>query len=303
MSDPSSSVVSEQSLEALGADDLPALRLFEEVVGQPRAVAQLRASARRPVHAYLFHGPRGTGKRAAARAFGAALLCPRGGCGECNVCRRALAGTHPDLVTVERTGAMLDVDEARRITARAQRHPIESSRQVLMVSDVHLAAAGRAAPALLKTIEEPPASTVFVLLADDLPGTLATIASRSALVRFDSVPASAIAAWLVEGGVDPVLADSVAAASGGQLDRAKLLVDDAGFAARQEQWRTVPARLDGTGATAAAVANELLEGIEDALAPAPRPSRTGDGRPRGASGSGRGSRHSGSPPDRRASAP
>ncbi|MGA8726066.1 MAG: hypothetical protein WB565_13605 [Acidimicrobiales bacterium] len=267
MSDPSPAVVSEPSLEALGPDDLPALRLFEEVVGQPRAVAQLRASARRPVHAYLLHGPRGTGKRAAARAFGAALLCPKGGCGECNVCRRALAGTHPDLVTVERTGAMLDVDEARRITARAQRHPIESSRQVLMVSDVHLAAAGRAAPALLKTIEEPPASTVFVLLADDMPGTLATIASRSALVRFDSVPASAIAAWLVEGGVDPVLADSVAAASGGQLDRAKLLVDDAGFAARQEQWRTVPARLDGTGATAAAVASELLEGIEDALAP------------------------------------
>ena len=267
MSDPSSSVVSEAPLEALGPDDLPALALFEEVVGQPRAVAQLRASARRPVHAYLLHGPRGTGKRVAARAFGAALLCPRGGCGACNVCRRALAGTHPDLVTVERTGAMLDVDEARRITARAQRHPVESSRQVLMVSDVHLAAAGRAAPALLKTIEEPPASTVFVLLADDIPGTLATIASRSALVRFDPVPASAIAAWLVQGGVDPVLADWVAAASGGRLDRAKLLVDDPGFAARQEQWRTVPARLDGTGATAATVASELLDGIEDALAP------------------------------------
>ena len=257
----------ERLVDGFGPDDLPVLRLFADVVGQPRAVAQLRAAARRPVHAYLLHGPRGTGKRAAARAFAAALLCPRGGCGACNVCRRALAGNHPDLVTVERTGAMLDVDEARQITARAQRHPIESSRQVLMVTDVHLAAAGRAAPALLKTIEEPPASTVFVLLADDLPATLATIASRCALVRFDAVPATAIAAWLVESGVDPVLADSVAVAAGGQLDRARLLVDDPSFAARQEQWRTAPSRLDGTGATAASVANELLEGVEDALAP------------------------------------
>jgi DNA polymerase-3 subunit delta' len=253
--------------ERIGADEPPVRALFEGVVGQPRAVAQLRAAARRPVHAYLFHGPRGTGKRAAARAFAAALLCPRGGCGECNVCRRALAGTHPDLVTVERTGAMLDVDEARQITARAQRHPVESSRQVLMVTDLHLAAIGRAIPALLKTVEEPPPSTVFVLLADDIPASLATIASRCALVRFDSVPASAIAAWLVGSGVDSVFAESVASASEGQLDRARLLVDDPGFAARQEQWRTVPDQLDGTGAMAATVATELLDGVEDALAP------------------------------------
>lgn len=119
----------------------------------------------------------------------------------------------------------------------------------------------------MKTVEEPPPSTVFVLLADDIPATLATIASRCALVRFDAVPTSAIAAWLVESGVDPVFADSVAAASGGHLDRARLLVDDPSFAARQEQWRTVPGRLDGTGATAATVANELLNGVEDALAP------------------------------------
>jgi DNA polymerase III subunit delta' len=267
VSDPLPAADPDESGERAADDEPPVVELFAAVVGQPRAVAQLRAAARRPVHSYLLHGPRGTGKRAAARAFAASLLCPRGGCGHCNVCRRALAGTHPDLVTVERTGAMLDVDEARRITARAQRHPVESSRQVLMVSDVHLAATGRSAPALLKTVEEPPPSTVFVLLADDLPATLATIASRSALVRFDSVPTSAIAAWLVESGVDPVLAESVAAASEGRLDRARLLVDDPGLAARQEQWRTVPKRLDGTGATAASVATELLDGIEDALAP------------------------------------
>ncbi|HEY4946281.1 MAG TPA: hypothetical protein VII19_00160 [Acidimicrobiales bacterium] len=250
---------------AAGTGGLPAPELFEGVVGQPRAVAQLMAAARRPVHAYLLHGPPGSGKRAAARGLAAALLCPSGGCGRCNSCRRALAGSHPDLVTVERSGATLDVDEARVITMRAQRRPLESARQILMVNDIHLA--GRAAPALLKTIEEPPASTVFVLVADDLPSSVATIVSRCVQIPFDAISPTVMTAWLVDHGVDLALAESVAAASGGRLDRARLLVNDAGFAARQQQWRSVPARLDGTGAAAATVAFELLASADDALAP------------------------------------
>jgi DNA polymerase-3 subunit delta' len=244
---------------------LPVPELFDEVVGQPAAVAQLRAAARRPVHAYLFHGPTGSGKRAAARGFAAALLCPDGGCGGCNTCRRALAGTHPDLVTVERTGATLDVDEARMIVARAQRKPLEAARQVLVVTDVHLA--GKAAPALLKTVEEPPPSTVFVLLADDTPPGLATIVSRCVQITFDPVSRQTIISWLEGRGVDAGLAESVADASGGRLDRARLLVGDPGFAARQQQWRSVPTRLDGTGAAAAAIAGELLAAADEALAP------------------------------------
>ena len=250
---------------AAGTGALPAPELFEGVVGQRRAVAQLMAAARRPVHAYLLHGPPGSGKRAAARGLAAALLCPSGGCGRCNSCRRALAGSHPDLVTVERSGATLDVDEARVITMRAQRRPLESARQILMVNDIHLA--GRAAPALLKTIEEPPASTVFVLVADDLPSSVATIVSRCVQIPFDAISPTVMTAWLVDHGVDLALAESVAAASGGRLDRARLLVNDAGFAARQQQWRSVPARLDGTGAAAATVAFELLASADDALAP------------------------------------
>jgi len=132
---------------------LPSPALFDAVVGQERAVARLTDAARRPVHAYLLHGPPGSGKRAAARGLAAALLCPDGGCGVCNSCRRALAGTHPDLVTVERTGAALDVDDAREITARAQRRPLESARQVLLVPDVHLAS--KAAPALSDGRQQP----------------------------------------------------------------------------------------------------------------------------------------------------
>jgi DNA polymerase-3 subunit delta' len=243
----------------------PAPSLYDAVVGQPQAVGQLRAAASRPVHAYQFHGPPGSGKREAGRAFAASLLCPRGGCGECNDCRRALAGIHPDLAVIERTGASLDVDEARTIVSRAQRRPLEAKRQVLLVADVHLA--DKAAPALLKTVEEPPPTTVFVLLADDLPASLATIASRCVQVAFDPIPADVVAQWLVAHGVDEDVARSVAAVSGGRLDRARLLATDPEFAHRQEQWRTVPSRLDGTGASAAIVASELLASAEGSLGP------------------------------------
>ena len=244
---------------------LPAAELFEEVVGQPKAIAQLMAAARRPVHAYLLHGPPGSGKRAAARGLAAALLCPFGGCGRCNTCRRVLNGSHPDLVVAERAGASIDIDEARTIVARAQRRPLESARQVLMVTDVHLA--DRAAPALLKTVEEPPPSTVFVLVADTLPSALATIVSRCVRVPFDPVPHAVMVGWLVARGVEPDHAETVARASGGRLDRARLLVSDEGFVARQDQWRSVPTRLDGTGAAAAAVASDLLGSADEALAP------------------------------------
>jgi len=239
--------------------------LFAGVVGQGRAVAQLESAARHPVHAYLFHGPPGSGKRSAARGLAAALLCPDGGCGVCNSCRRALAGTHPDLVTVERSGASLDIDDAREITARAQRRPLESARQVLLVPDVHLAL--KAAPALLKTVEEPPPSTVFILLADDLSPGLATIASRCVRVPFVPVSPTVVETWLVDRGVDGAVAASVAAASGGNLDRARLLADDPGFTDRRSRWREVPGRLDGTGAMAVSVADELLALADGAQAP------------------------------------
>jgi DNA polymerase-3 subunit delta' len=248
-----------------GGGQRPVARLFHDVVGQPGAVEQLRAAARHPVHAYLFCGPPGSGLPAAARAFGAALLCPEGGCGECDTCSRALAGTHPDLVSVERSGASLGVDDARRLIGLAQRTPFEAARQVLIVHDVHLAT--RSAPALLKTVEEPPATTVFVLLAEDVPPELITVASRCVEIAFPPVPTAEIVRWLVQRGTDPATARLVAEGADGDLDRARLLAEDDGYAARLERWRTVPVRLDGHGATAAALAREILESADAALSP------------------------------------
>ncbi len=267
MADPGDSAIGAPVEESPTDDvaEVPVPALFAGVVGQPRAVAALRAAGRRPVHAYLLHGPPGSGKRTAARALAAALLCPDGGCGHCAVCTRALRGTHPDLVEIERSGALLDVDEARSIVAHAQNRPLEATRQVLVVDDVHLA--GKAVPALLKTVEEPPPTTVFVLIADDTPPELATIVSRCVTISFDPVPERDVADWLVGRGVEPAQAAAVAGASGGRLDRAELLVADPGFAARQRQWRELPARLDGSGAAAAAASEELLAAVDEALAP------------------------------------
>lgn len=243
----------------------PTPALFGEVVGQPAAVAALAAAAVRPVHAYLLSGPAGSGKRRAATAFAAALLCPKGGCAVCEVCRRVLDGTHPDLVVVERTGAALGVDQARALAGLAQRRPLEAGRQVIVVHDVHLAV--RSAPALLKTVEEPPPSTVFVLLADDLPPELATVASRCVTVPFPPVPRAAIEDWLVQRGTPADLAPAIAEGAAGDIERAGLLADDPRFAERLALWRSVPTTLDGHGAVAATLARSLLAAVESGLEP------------------------------------
>ena len=245
--------------------DRPARALFAGVVGQDAAVETLRVAARNPVHAYLFTGQPGAGPRAAARGFAAALLCRFGGCGVCRDCTRALAGNHPDVVLVERTGASLSVEDARRLVGLAQRRPFEGDRQVLVVTDVHLAV--NSVPALLKTVEEPPPSTIFVLLADGIPPELVTVASRCVEVAFPPVATATIEQWLVADGVEDGLARLAAQSCGGDVDRARLLVDDTGLVDRLALWHSIPARLDGHGAVAGEVSREILAAVDLALAP------------------------------------
>ncbi len=245
--------------------ELPVAALFEGVVGQSDAVAQLHAGAHNPVHAYLFSGAQGNGGLAAARGFAAALLCPSGGCGECVTCRRALAGTDPDLHMVHRSGATLSVDDVRQLVALAARHPLESARQVIIVTDVHLG--GRAAPALLKTLEEPPGASVFILLADDVTPELATVSSRCVVIAFPPVPRQTLVDWLGGRGVEPEVAAVVADSSGGNPDRALVMVEDPRVAQRAQLWESVPDRLNGSGGVAAALAAELLASADEATEP------------------------------------
>jgi DNA polymerase-3 subunit delta' len=239
--------------------------LYRDVVGQDRAVGQLRASALAPIHAYLLVGPAGSGSLELARSFAASLVCPHGGCGSCPHCVRALAGLHPDVTVRERAGPYITVDDAREIGRLASLSPLEGRRKVLVLTDFHLVR--EAAPALLKVIEEPPPTTVFVVLAEQVPPELVTIASRCVRVELAPLSLPQVTGVLVSEGVDPAAAVDVAAAAGGRLDRARLLASDPGFGARQGAWREVPARLDGTGATVAVVAEELLTSVDTVLEP------------------------------------
>ncbi len=242
--------------------------VWDGVVGQPEAVKVLAAAVADPVHAYLFVGPPGCTKEPAARAFAALLVDPTADPGSRGV-RLALSGDHPDVVEVRREGPAISMAMAEQIVRRAALAPVEGSRKVMILHEFHLIAPPAAA-ALLKTIEEPPASTVFVILADQSPPELTTIASRCVRVGFRSLTAAEIDARLQHEGFEPERAGQAAAASGGDLDRARLLATDDDLVHRRRVFAEVPHRLDGTGAVVATTVDELLGLIDTAAAPLTR---------------------------------
>ena len=244
--------------------------LWELVIGQGSTVETLRSTAQQPVHAYLFVGPPGAGKVRAALAFAASVLCPRGGCGDCDICRRALNQTHPDLLNVEREGASISVDQAREIIRLALRSPVEGARKVLILNDFHLVT--NAGPTLLKIIEEPPPSTIFLVLAEQVTNELVTIASRCVQLGFAPLSVAAVVEALVASGIEESVAKTAANAAGGRLDRARLLATDPEVANRMAFWQNIPRRLDGTGAAASVVAAEAV-GMVDAAAVGPLEAR------------------------------
>jgi DNA polymerase III subunit delta' len=188
----------------------------------PHARAVLGAALRdEPAHAYLLHGPAGTGKRDAARAFAGELLA-RGAKDRENAKLRALHGSHPDLTWVAPSGAheMLrrDVDEA--VVAAASHTPFEARYRVFVLERADTLIE-QAANALLKTLEEPPAYVVLLLLTDRPTQVLPTIASRCQPVRFDPLPAEQVAQSLT--GIPEPTATACARLSLGDGEKARAL--------------------------------------------------------------------------------
>jgi DNA polymerase III subunit delta' len=186
----------------------------------------------RPSHAYLFHGPGGSGKRAAARALAADLLAA-GAPGEDSARRRAIAGAHPDLTWVTPSGAheVLVSDIDGPVVSAASKTPFESTRRVFVIERVD-ELGDEAANRMLKTLEEPASFVHLILLTDRLAEVLPTIRSRCQLVRFDAPAEDEVARDLERGGVGRDTALACARLSLGDAEQAALLASDEGQALR-----------------------------------------------------------------------
>jgi len=250
--------------------DLARAPVWGDLVGQERAVEVLAAAARAAelvrsgqpadgmTHAWLFTGPPGSGGSNAARAFAAALQCPRGGCGECDACHTVLAGTHADVEVVNTSTLSISVKIIRALVMRAAHHPAGGRWQVMIIEDADRLG-DHAANALLKAIEEPTPSTVWLLCAPSLEDVLPTIRSRCRHVALRTPPSAAVAEVLVRrDGVDPAMATFVARAAQGHIGRAKRLATDEDARMRRHAVLRLPLSL-GTLASALEAAADLIE--------------------------------------------
>ncbi|MEG4584180.1 DNA polymerase III subunit gamma/tau [Microcoleus sp. MOSTC5] len=175
---------------------------FAELVGQ-EAIAQTLTSAilqERIAPAYLFTGPRGTGKTSSARIFAKSLNCistvapTPTPCGKCNVCQEIARGSTLDVIEID-AASNTGVDNIRDLIERAQFSPVQCRYKVYVIDEVHMLST-QAFNALLKTLEEPPDRVVFVLATTDPQRVLPTIISRCQKFDFRRIPLEAMIAHL-----------------------------------------------------------------------------------------------------------
>ena len=197
----------------------------------PHALAVLGsalAPGGKPSHAYLFHGPPGAGKAAAARAFAAELLA-EGAENPAGVRDRAERETHPDLTWVRASGASemrrSDIDEP--VVAAAARRPFESSKRVFIIEGADTMNA-EAANRMLKTLEEPASYVHLVLLTDRPEQVLPTISSRCLAVRFDAPTEAELEQQLGARGIAPEVAQACARLALGDANRALAMAAGSG---------------------------------------------------------------------------
>lgn len=232
--------------------------MWDEVIGQDRAVAMLQRAAARPVHAYLLVGPRGSGIEIAARCFAALLIGADGD-------ERVLRGRHPDVVEFRPIATMYSVERDVRdaILPAVHASPVETERKCVVLLE-----ADRLNPessnTLLKSIEEPPARTIIILVAESAAEILDTIRSRCQQIDFGALGTDVLLAELERREVPEARARLAAALAGGRLDRAVALTGS--LAGLRDAFVDVPARVDGTGATAIQLAEGLGEVVKDTLA-------------------------------------
>lgn len=240
-----------------------AVSLFDGVIGHGRVTDLLQREAASPANAYLFVGAAGVGKATVARRFAALLLCPEAGVHEtaCRSCRRIESGNHPDLVVVEPEGRQtLGVEQARATIQRAVLGPVESERKVFLFEEAGLMT-DQAANALLKTLEEPTATTVFLLVTESEDQLPATVASRCRTVHFGRVDDGVIIEAL-SARIPTEQAEALARMAGGRPGLALTLIASEQVAEFRTAWLSLALRVTERPGEAFLLAEEMLESTE-----------------------------------------
>ena len=197
------------------------------IIGHQQIVAQLQqtVASDRIAGAYLFVGPTGIGKETVARYFAQLIFCQQGTqpptvCGACLACRKVDSGNHPDLQFIRPEGSFLKIGQIRELQKQIIYEPLEARRKVYILTDVERMNA-EAENCLLKTLEEPPASSVLILLTSNIRALLPTTRSRCQILQFRPMPIQELAEILVERfSVAPEQATTLAIAADGAIGKA-----------------------------------------------------------------------------------
>ena len=233
--------------------------IWAELVGQDEAVNQVELAVRNRdqgvFHSWLITGPPGSGRSNLAEAFAAALECPEGGCGTCKSCTLARVGTHPDIRVLSTEKVQISIAELRELVNSAAYGASMGRFRILIIEDADRMSA-TASNVLLKSLEEPPANTIWILCAPSEADMLPTIRSRVRRVGL-KVPAVADVAKLLidRDGIEPKLALQVAAEAQSHIGMARRLATSAEARARRRE--TLASALGISNVTDAIKASDL----------------------------------------------
>ena len=197
------------------------------IIGHNQIIEQLQqtVASERIAGAYLFVGPSGVGKEMVARYFAQLIFCQQDAqppmvCGTCLACRKVDSGNHPDLQFIRPEGSLLKIGQIRELQRQVIYEPLEASRKVYILTDVDRMNP-EAENCLLKTLEEPPASSVLILLTSNVQALLPTTRSRCQILQFHPMPTQELAEILVNRfSVAPEQATTLAIAADGAIGKA-----------------------------------------------------------------------------------
>ncbi len=241
------------------------MEVWDDLPGQDKAIAALRRAVfeGNPAHAWLFTGPPGSGRSNAARAFAAALQCQlpdpaARGCGQCKACVTVLAGTHPDVALIATEKVNYQIEDVRTLITKAQDRPSTAPWRVIIVEDADRMTE-RTTNVLLKSIEEPPPHTVWILCAPSPADVLVTIRSRCRSVSLAVPTRQAVAELLVRrDGLTAEQADFAARVSQSHIGIARRLARDEEARRRRDRTVRMPLRIRSVSDAVMAAA-ELVE--------------------------------------------